>query len=71
MRPRLGSVERAIGVAVGSTDAPGEPSASVAPGDGGTIVAAGTPEQIAEVEASYTGRYLAPVLERDAARIES
>ncbi len=38
---------------------------------GGTIVAAGTPEQIAEVEASYTGRYLAPVLERDAARIES
>ncbi|WP_075642813.1 excinuclease ABC subunit UvrA [Exiguobacterium indicum] len=39
--------------------------------DGGTIVAAGTPEHIAEVEASYTGRYLAPVLERDAARIES
>jgi len=38
---------------------------------GGTIVAAGTPEHIAEVEASYTGRYLAPVLERDAARIES
>jgi excinuclease ABC subunit A len=38
---------------------------------GGTIVAAGTPEQIAEVEASYTGRYLAPVLARDAARIES
>lgn len=38
---------------------------------GGTIVAAGTPEQIAEVKASYTGRYLAPVLERDAARIES
>ncbi|MFY7751457.1 MAG: excinuclease ABC subunit UvrA, partial [Exiguobacterium acetylicum] len=28
---------------------------------GGTIVAAGTPEHIAEVEASYTGRYLAPV----------
>ncbi len=38
---------------------------------GGTIVAAGTPEHIAEVETSYTGRYLAPVLERDAARIES
>lgn len=38
---------------------------------GGTIVAAGTPEHIAEVEESYTGRYLAPVLERDAARIES
>ena len=26
--------------------------------DGGTIVAAGTPEQIAQVDASYTGRYL-------------
>jgi excinuclease ABC subunit A len=38
---------------------------------GGTIVAAGTQEQIAEVDASYTGRYLAPDLVRDAARIES
>lgn len=32
---------------------------------GGTIVATGTPEEIANVEASYTGRYLKPVLERD------
>lgn len=32
---------------------------------GGTVVATGTPEQIAEVEASYTGKYLKPVLERD------
>jgi excinuclease ABC subunit A len=31
---------------------------------GGEIVAAGTPEQIAEVEASYTGHFLKPVLER-------
>ncbi|RIP12030.1 excinuclease ABC subunit UvrA, partial [Staphylococcus gallinarum] len=32
---------------------------------GGTVVATGTPEQIAEVEASYTGKYLKPALERD------
>ncbi|MEJ7220172.1 excinuclease ABC subunit UvrA [Staphylococcus gallinarum] len=32
---------------------------------GGTIVATGTPEEIANVEASYTGQYLKPVLERD------
>jgi excinuclease ABC subunit A len=30
--------------------------------DGGTIVATGTPEQIAQVETSHTGRYLRPVL---------
>jgi excinuclease ABC subunit A len=30
--------------------------------DGGTIVAMGTPEQVAQVEASHTGRYLRPVL---------
>jgi len=30
--------------------------------DGGTIVATGTPEQVALVEASHTGRYLRPVL---------
>ena len=29
---------------------------------GGTLVAAGTPEQIAQVPASHTGRYLAKVL---------
>ncbi|PTE69058.1 excinuclease ABC subunit UvrA [Staphylococcus devriesei] len=32
---------------------------------GGTIVATGTPEEIAKVEESYTGNYLKTVLERD------
>jgi excinuclease ABC subunit A len=31
---------------------------------GGRIVATGTPEQVAEVEASHTGRYLKPLLEK-------
>ena len=31
---------------------------------GGEIVAEGTPEQVARVEGSFTGRYLAPLLER-------
>ncbi|MFA7321896.1 MAG: excinuclease ABC subunit UvrA, partial [Dokdonella sp.] len=31
-------------------------------GGGGTILASGTPEQIAKVKASHTGRFLAPVL---------
>ena len=31
---------------------------------GGEIVAVGTPEDVAKVEASWTGRYLAPMLER-------
>jgi excinuclease ABC subunit A len=35
---------------------------------GGQIVAAGTPEDVALVDASWTGRYLAPMLERDRAR---
>ena len=35
---------------------------------GGQIVAEGTPEDVAEVEASWTGRYLKPLLERDKAR---
>jgi excinuclease ABC subunit A len=35
---------------------------------GGEIVAAGTPEDVALVDASWTGRYLAPMLERDRAR---
>ncbi|WP_440959500.1 excinuclease ABC subunit UvrA [Oceanicaulis sp. LC35] len=35
---------------------------------GGEIVACGTPEDVAEVEASWTGRYLKPLLERDKAR---
>ena len=30
--------------------------------DGGSIVAIGTPEQVAQIEASHTGRYLRPVL---------
>jgi excinuclease ABC subunit A len=38
---------------------------------GGTILAAGTPEQIAEVKNSYTGKYLKPILERDRARMET
>ncbi|WP_102264327.1 excinuclease ABC subunit UvrA [Mesobacillus jeotgali] len=37
---------------------------------GGTIVATGTPEKIAEVEDSYTGRYLKPILERDRQRMK-
>ena len=31
---------------------------------GGTLVAAGTPEEIAAVPESYTGQYLKPLLER-------
>ncbi|WP_295693133.1 hypothetical protein, partial [uncultured Maricaulis sp.] len=31
---------------------------------GGEIVAVGTPEDVAKVERSWTGRYLAPMLER-------
>jgi len=30
--------------------------------EGGTVVATGTPEQVAQIEGSYTGRYLRPVL---------
>ena len=35
---------------------------------GGTVVAYGTPEQVAKVPQSHTGRFLAPILERDRAR---
>lgn len=35
---------------------------------GGTIIATGLPEEIVKVDNSYTGSYLAPVLERDAKR---
>ena len=35
---------------------------------GGTIVAKGTPEEVANVEGSYTGKYLKKVLERDRLR---
>ncbi|MCT2537296.1 excinuclease ABC subunit UvrA [Aquibacillus koreensis] len=37
---------------------------------GGTIIATGTPEDIAEAPDSHTGRYLAPVLERDRKRMD-
>ncbi|MER2105304.1 MAG: excinuclease ABC subunit UvrA [Solibacillus sp.] len=37
---------------------------------GGTILATGTPEAIAEVKESYTGKYLKPILERDRTRME-
>ncbi|MEB3414624.1 excinuclease ABC subunit UvrA [Alteriqipengyuania sp. WL0013] len=35
---------------------------------GGEIVAQGTPEQVAKVKGSYTGQYLAPMLERSPAK---
>lgn len=38
---------------------------------GGTIVAAGTPERVVEEPASYTGKYLKPILERDRQRTEA
>jgi excinuclease ABC subunit A len=37
---------------------------------GGTIVAIGTPEQVAEVPESFTGKYLKPILERDLLRMK-
>lgn len=37
---------------------------------GGTIVAMGTPEKVAEVPESYTGKYLKPILERDRMRMK-
>ena len=37
---------------------------------GGQIIAIGTPEQVAESEISYTGRYLKPILERDRLRMK-
>jgi excinuclease ABC subunit A len=33
---------------------------------GGTVIAEGTPEEVAEVAASHTGRFLKPILERTA-----
>ena len=38
---------------------------------GGTIVATGTPEEICEVEASHTGHYLKPILQRDRKRMDT
>ena len=37
---------------------------------GGSLVAEGTPEYVAEVRGSYTGKYLKPVLERERKRME-
>ena len=37
---------------------------------GGTILGYGTPEEIAEIPESYTGKYLKPILERDRIRME-
>ena len=37
---------------------------------GGTILATGTPEVIAETAESYTGKYLKPILERDRKRMK-
>ncbi|MEH7095000.1 excinuclease ABC subunit UvrA [Neobacillus vireti] len=37
---------------------------------GGTLVATGTPEKVAETPESYTGKYLRPVLERDRERMK-
>ena len=35
---------------------------------GGTIIAVGTPEDLVKVEASFTGHFLKPVLERQSRR---
>ncbi|MEK4248233.1 excinuclease ABC subunit UvrA [Paenibacillus sp. FSL W7-1287] len=37
---------------------------------GGTLVAAGSPEQVVKVSGSYTGKYLAPILARDTERTQ-
>jgi excinuclease ABC subunit A len=37
---------------------------------GGTIIANGTPEKVAEAKGSYTGKYLKPILERDRDRMK-
>lgn len=38
---------------------------------GGTIIATGTPEEVAATPESYTGHYLKPILERDRERMEA
>lgn len=38
---------------------------------GGTIVATGTPEEVAETAGSYTGQYLKPLIERDRSRMQA
>ncbi len=37
---------------------------------GGTVVARGTPEEVAKIPGSYTGKYLAPILKRDRERTD-
>ncbi|PRO65604.1 excinuclease ABC subunit UvrA [Alkalicoccus urumqiensis] len=37
---------------------------------GGKLVASGTPEEVGEVEASHTGRFLKPILERERKRMQ-
>ncbi|TYS63712.1 excinuclease ABC subunit UvrA [Bacillus infantis] len=37
---------------------------------GGTIIAQGTPEKVAEADGSYTGKYLKPILDRDRIRMQ-
>ena len=37
---------------------------------GGTVVACGTPEEVAKIPQSYTGQYLAPILKRDRERTD-
>ena len=38
---------------------------------GGTVVATGTPEDVAKVSESWTGRYLKPMLEKTGSRAEA
>jgi excinuclease ABC subunit A len=37
---------------------------------GGTVIASGTPEEVAETKGSYTGQFLAPILKRDRERMK-
>lgn len=37
---------------------------------GGTIIGTGTPEEVAELKGSYTGKYLKPIIERDRNRMK-
>lgn len=37
---------------------------------GGTVIASGTPEEVAATKGSYTGQFLAPILKRDRERME-
>src|SRR5204862_1904847 len=39
--------------------------------DGGTVIATGTPEEVAKVDESHTGRYLRPLLRPGAQKMET